>query len=47
MPGPPDKTVPFGTDTEEIVAGYAKQLTYTDVRRLGQAMQWYGPEAGK
>ncbi|MCY0936600.1 helicase-associated domain-containing protein [Streptomyces sp. H34-S4] len=30
--------VPFGTDTEEIVAGYAKQLTYTDVRQLGHAL---------
>ncbi|MFD3512531.1 helicase-associated domain-containing protein [Streptomyces sp. NPDC058657] len=29
---------PFGTDTEEIVAGYAKQLTYTDVRQLGHAL---------
>ncbi|MEU2506078.1 helicase-associated domain-containing protein [Streptomyces sp. NPDC007863] len=29
---------PFGTDTEEIVAGYAKQLTYTDVRQLSHAL---------
>lgn len=29
---------PFGTDTEEIVAGYAKQLTYADVRQLGHAL---------
>ncbi|MEU4272315.1 helicase-associated domain-containing protein [Streptomyces sp. NPDC026092] len=29
---------PFGTDTEEVVAGYAKQLTYTDVRQLGHAL---------
>lgn len=30
--------VPFGTDTEEIVAGYAKQLSYTDVRQLAHAV---------
>lgn len=30
--------VPFGTDTEEIVAGYAKQLTYADVRQLAHAI---------
>lgn len=29
---------PFQTDTEEIVAGYAKQLTYTDVRQLAHAL---------
>ncbi|WP_405855780.1 helicase C-terminal domain-containing protein [Streptomyces sp. NBC_00090] len=29
---------PFHTDTEEIVAGYAKQLTYTDVRQLAHAI---------
>lgn len=29
---------PFGTDTEEIVAGYAKQLSYTDVRQLAHAI---------
>ncbi|MFE1871621.1 helicase-associated domain-containing protein [Streptomyces sp. NPDC059496] len=29
---------PFGTDTEEIVAGYAKQLSHTDVRQLAHAI---------
>lgn len=37
-PDPFGTGVPFGTDTEEIVAGYAKQLTYTDVRQLGHAI---------
>ncbi|WP_274560312.1 helicase C-terminal domain-containing protein [Streptomyces spiramyceticus] len=30
--------VPFGTDTEEIVAGYAKLLSYSDVRQLAHAI---------
>ncbi|MGP3634819.1 helicase C-terminal domain-containing protein [Streptomyces sp. 24-1644] len=30
--------VPFGTDTEEIVAWYAKQLSYSDVRQLAHAI---------
>jgi len=30
--------VPFGTDTEEIVAKYAKHLSYSDVRRLAHAI---------
>ncbi|MEW1637348.1 helicase-associated domain-containing protein [Streptomyces sp. NPDC093801] len=37
-PDPFGAGVPFGTDTEEIVAGYAKQLTYADVRQLGHAL---------
>ncbi len=37
-PDPSGNGVPFGTDTEEIVAGYAKQLTYTDVRQLAHAI---------
>ncbi|MFD6364551.1 helicase-associated domain-containing protein [Streptomyces roseolus] len=37
-PDPWGAGVPFGTDTEEIVAGYAKQLTYTDVRQLAHAI---------
>lgn len=37
-PDPFGTGVPFGTDTEEIVAGYAKQLTYTDVRQLAHAI---------
>ncbi|MEV6244634.1 helicase-associated domain-containing protein [Streptomyces sp. NPDC051742] len=37
-PDPFGTGVPFGTDTEEIVAGYAKQLTYADVRQLGHAI---------
>ncbi|WP_097868236.1 helicase-associated domain-containing protein [Streptomyces sp. rh34] len=37
-PDPFGTGVPFGTDTEEIVARYAKQLTYTDVRQLGHAI---------
>jgi hypothetical protein len=37
-PDPFGTGVPFGTDTEEIVAGYAKQLTYTDVRQLCHAI---------
>lgn len=30
--------VPFDTDTEEIVAGYAKRLSYSDVRQLAHAI---------
>ncbi|MGW7194289.1 hypothetical protein ACWGIP_34960, partial [Streptomyces sp. NPDC054838] len=30
--------VPFGTDTEEIVAGYAEQPSYSDVRRPARAI---------
>ncbi|WP_073811994.1 WYL domain-containing protein [Streptomyces sp. CB02261] len=37
-PDPFGTGVPFGTDTEEIVAGYAKQLPHTDVRQLGHAI---------
>ncbi|MFE5808250.1 helicase-associated domain-containing protein [Streptomyces sp. NPDC056491] len=37
-PDPLGTGVPFGTDTEEIVAGCAKQLTYTDVRQLAHAI---------
>ncbi|MCZ7432188.1 helicase-associated domain-containing protein [Streptomyces sp. WMMC1477] len=37
-PDPLGTGVPFGTDTEEIVAGYAKQLTYADVRQLSHAL---------
>ncbi|MBT2445610.1 helicase-associated domain-containing protein [Streptomyces sp. ISL-43] len=37
-PDPFGTGVPFGTDTEEIVAGYARQLTYADVRQLGHAL---------
>ncbi|MEU5214642.1 helicase-associated domain-containing protein [Streptomyces sp. NPDC020807] len=37
-PDPFGTGVPFGTDTEEIVAGHAKQLTYTDVRQLAHAI---------
>ncbi|MGZ2360137.1 helicase-associated domain-containing protein [Streptomyces sp. 372A] len=41
-PDPFGTGVPFGTDTEEIVAGYAEQLTYTDVRQLGHAIDTGG-----
>ncbi|MBT2478574.1 helicase C-terminal domain-containing protein [Streptomyces sp. ISL-94] len=37
-PDPFGSGVPFGTDTEEIVAWYAKQLSYTDVRQLAHAI---------
>ncbi|MEU8461951.1 helicase C-terminal domain-containing protein [Streptomyces sp. NPDC029003] len=37
-PDPFGSGVPFGTDTEEIVAGYAKRLSYTDVRQLAHAI---------
>ncbi|MFI9723779.1 helicase C-terminal domain-containing protein [Streptomyces sp. NPDC052396] len=37
-PAPFDQGVPFATDTEEIVAGWAKLLPYTDVRQLAHAI---------
>ncbi|WP_244165205.1 helicase-associated domain-containing protein [Streptomyces silaceus] len=37
-PDPFGTGVPYGTDTEEIVAGYAKNLTYSDVRQLAHAV---------
>ncbi|WP_351231152.1 helicase-associated domain-containing protein [Streptomyces sp. NPDC002133] len=37
-PDPFGSGVPFGTDTEEIVAGHAKRLPYTDVRQLAHAI---------
>jgi hypothetical protein len=41
-PTPPEPApldgVPFGTDTEEIVAGWAKRLSYSDVRQLAHAI---------
>lgn len=37
-PAPFDGGVPFATDTEEIVAGWAKRLQYTDVRQLAHAI---------
>ncbi|WP_442814623.1 helicase-associated domain-containing protein [Streptomyces sp. NBC_01808] len=37
-PGPSGTGDRCGTDTEEIVAGYAKNLTYTDVRQLAHAV---------
>ncbi|MFJ3906564.1 helicase C-terminal domain-containing protein [Streptomyces sp. NPDC090025] len=37
-PDPFGSGVPFGTDTEEIVAGWAKRLSYTDVRQLAHAI---------
>ncbi|MGE7385117.1 helicase C-terminal domain-containing protein [Streptomyces sp. NPDC004126] len=37
-PDPFGSGVPFGTDTEEIVAGWAKRLPYSDVRRLAHAI---------
>ncbi|MFB7169465.1 helicase-associated domain-containing protein [Streptomyces sp. NPDC056254] len=33
---------PFGTDTEEIVSGWAKLLTYSDVRQLAHAVDTGG-----
>ncbi|WP_323137836.1 helicase-associated domain-containing protein [Streptomyces sp. NBC_01433] len=36
-PDPFGTGVPYATDTEEIVAGYAKNLAYSDVRRLAHA----------
>ncbi|PNV33856.1 hypothetical protein C1708_17155 [Streptomyces sp. DH-12] len=37
-PAPFDGGPPFATDTEEIVAGYAKHLPYSDVRQLAHAI---------
>ena len=37
-PDPFGSGVPFGTDTEEIVAGYAKHLSYSDVRQVAHAI---------
>jgi hypothetical protein len=37
-PDPYNGGVPFGTDTEEIIAGYASQLSLTDVRQLAYAV---------
>ncbi|MFD9725769.1 helicase C-terminal domain-containing protein [Streptomyces sp. NPDC059072] len=37
-PDPFGTGVAFGTGTEEIVAGHATQLTYTDVRQLAHAL---------
>ncbi|MDK0520966.1 WYL domain-containing protein [Streptomyces sp. ML-6] len=37
-PDPFGTGVSFGTDTEETVAAYAKQLTYIDVRQLAHAI---------
>jgi len=37
-PAPFDGGVPFATDTEEIVAGWAKRLPYSDVRQLAHAV---------
>ncbi|PVE04561.1 hypothetical protein Y717_11200 [Streptomyces scopuliridis RB72] len=34
----PDNGVPFGTDTEEIIAGYASALSLADVRQLAHAV---------
>ncbi|MGW1074990.1 hypothetical protein [Streptomyces sp. NPDC002537] len=30
--------MPFATDTEEIVAGYAKYLSYSDIRQVAHAI---------
>ncbi|MGW7333313.1 helicase-associated domain-containing protein [Streptomyces sp. NPDC054840] len=37
-PDPFGTGVPFGTDTEEIAAGYTKHLSYSDVRQLAHAI---------
>lgn len=37
-PDPFGSGVPFATDTEEIVAGYAKHLSYSDVRQIAHAI---------
>lgn len=37
-PAPLDGGVPFATDTEEIVAGWAKRLPYGDIRQLAHAI---------
>ncbi|WP_260216792.1 WYL domain-containing protein [Streptomyces gossypii] len=37
-PDPFGSGTPYGTDTEEIVSGYAKRLLYSDVRQLAHAI---------
>ncbi|MFF9013063.1 helicase C-terminal domain-containing protein [Streptomyces sp. NPDC014870] len=37
-PSPLDGGAPFATDTEEIVAGWAKRLPYSDIRQLAHAI---------
>ncbi|MEV5568274.1 WYL domain-containing protein, partial [Streptomyces sp. NPDC052196] len=37
-PDPFGSGVPFGSDTEEIVAGYATHLSYSDVRQVAHAI---------
>ncbi|MFG3404340.1 WYL domain-containing protein [Streptomyces sp. NPDC048142] len=37
-PAPLDGEAPFTTDTEEIVAGWAKLLQYSDIRQLAHAI---------
>ncbi|WP_329051729.1 helicase-associated domain-containing protein [Streptomyces violaceus] len=37
-PAPFEGGVPFATDTEEIVAGWAKHLSYSDVRQFAHAI---------
>ncbi|MFJ5836282.1 helicase-associated domain-containing protein [Streptomyces shenzhenensis] len=37
-PAPFDEAGSFATDTEEMVAGWAKRLTYSDVRQLAHAV---------
>lgn len=37
-PDPFGSGVPFATDTEEIVAGYARHLSYSDVRQVAHAI---------
>ncbi|GCD44157.1 helicase-associated domain-containing protein [Streptomyces paromomycinus] len=38
LPDPFGSHIPYATDTEEIVAGYAKRLSYSDVRQLAHAL---------
>ncbi|WP_329135817.1 helicase C-terminal domain-containing protein [Streptomyces sp. NBC_00670] len=42
-PAPSDGGAAFATDTEEIVAGWAKHLPYSDVRQLAHAIDTGGP----
>ncbi|MEH0577526.1 helicase-associated domain-containing protein [Streptomyces sp. B21-108] len=42
-PAPFDGGPPFATDTEEIVAGWAKHLPYSDVRQLAHAIDAGAP----
>ncbi|MEU8842544.1 helicase-associated domain-containing protein [Streptomyces roseus] len=37
-PAPFDGGTPFATDTEELVAGWAKRLPYSDIRQLAHAI---------